>query len=144
MHLSPCHPALLSPAMMEEKALTPFEGQAALPSPAVSWAPSSHPARGSWNSSLYLTLRPLLSTFSVPKAQEERSSLGITSPAGCWPLSAPFLSSQGPPELHMLTFSSSHTLPSLVSLSPDLLHSARASISPAGQPVAKVPSLGPS
>lgn len=43
MYLSPHNPALLSPAMMEEKALTPLEGQAGLPSPAVSWVPSFPP-----------------------------------------------------------------------------------------------------
>ena len=46
MYLSPHNPALLSPAMMEEKALTPLEGQAALPYPVVSWAPSSPPCLG--------------------------------------------------------------------------------------------------
>ena len=38
--------------------------------------------------------------------------MGIMSPASRWPLSAPVLSLQAPPELHMLTPYSSHRLPS--------------------------------
>ena len=113
MHLSPRHPAPPFSCNDGGEGSYPFRRPGSPPVSCCelgSQLPTLLGVLGIAHSVSLLVLYCQHSPFS--KGTGGKASLGIMSPASRWPLSAPVLSLQAPPELHMLTPYSSHRLPS--------------------------------
>ena len=112
MHLSPRHPAPPFSCNDGGEGSYPIRRPGRPPFPCCELGAQLSTLAGVLGIAHSVSLLVFYSQHLLSSEDAGGQSLGITSPAGRWPPSAPFPSSQAPPESHMLVLPSLHRLPS--------------------------------